>query len=173
MPDFKYILFDLTQYSDEEIKGEVHSRILLLLLKHIFDPDLFDKLPDILSLLAEVAKQDTGLQTIEALLRYLFSTIEDKNIGKIKNIVAKALTDEKGESVMTTIAERLRNEGIEQGLQQGIWQGIEMDLDIRFGVQGLKFMEKIRNIQDIQKLKSIMKAVKVVQNIDELDKMIN
>ena len=78
VPDFKYILFDLTQYTDEQIKGSVQTQLALLLLKYILDPDLFKKLPNILSLFSEIFHQDTGLQTIEVMLRYLFSTIEAK-----------------------------------------------------------------------------------------------
>jgi hypothetical protein len=78
VPDFKYILFDLTQYTDEQIKGSVQTQLTLLLLKYILDPDLFKKLPNILSLLSKIVHQDTGLQTIEVMLRYLFSTIEAK-----------------------------------------------------------------------------------------------
>jgi hypothetical protein len=70
--DFKYILFDLTQYTDEQIKGNVQTQLALLLLKYILDPDLFKKLPNILSIFSEIFHQDTGLQTIEVMLRYLF-----------------------------------------------------------------------------------------------------
>ena len=67
MLDFKYI-----QYTDEQIKGNVQTQLALLLLKYILDPDLFKKLPNILSLFSEIFHQDTGLQTIEVMLRYLF-----------------------------------------------------------------------------------------------------
>jgi predicted transposase/invertase (TIGR01784 family) len=187
IPDFKYILLDLSQRTDDQIKGEVQLRVTLLLLKYIFDPALFEKLPEILSLFSQILQQDTGLQTIETLFKYLYSTIEDKNMEKVKNLVKKTLSNDKGELTMGTIAEKFINEGIQKGMQQGIQQGmqkgiqqgmqkgiqqgmqqaIEMDLEIKFGDQGLTYMEKIRKITDIQELKRIMKAVKLMQSLDE------
>lgn len=39
VPDFSFVLVDLSRFSDEEIKGEVLCRVGLLLLKHAFSPD--------------------------------------------------------------------------------------------------------------------------------------
>ena len=169
MPDFKYILFDLTQYTDEQIKGNVQTQLALLLLKYILDPDLFKKLPNILSLFSEIFHQDTGLQTIEVMLRYLFSTIEEKNLDRVKNIVEQALSNEKGVSTMGTIAEKFINEGIQQGIQQAI----ELGLEIKFGDKGLLYAQKIKDITDIQKLQNIMKAIKTIKKLNELDQVIS
>jgi hypothetical protein len=173
VPDFKYILFDLTQYTDEQIKGNVQTQLALLLLKYILDPDLFKKLPNILSLLSKIVHQDTGLQTIEVMLRYLFSTIEEKNMDRVKNIVAQALSNEKGVSTMGTIAEKFINEGLQQGIQQGLQQAIELGLEIKFGDKGLLYAQKIKDITDIQKLQNIMKAIKTSKKLNELDQVIN
>ncbi len=54
IPDFKFNLYDLTRFSDDEIKGTVMARVMLLLFKHVFEPDLPDKLPGILSLMREL-----------------------------------------------------------------------------------------------------------------------
>ncbi|MCI5132322.1 MAG: Rpn family recombination-promoting nuclease/putative transposase, partial [Candidatus Electrothrix sp. EH2] len=40
IPDFNWQVHDLSVLSDEEIRGGVFDRITLLLLRHIFDPDL-------------------------------------------------------------------------------------------------------------------------------------
>ncbi|GAB6094229.1 hypothetical protein JCM14469_04810 [Desulfatiferula olefinivorans] len=42
IPDFKYILFDLPKYSDEQIRGTIIERLMILVFKHIFDSD-FDQ----------------------------------------------------------------------------------------------------------------------------------
>ena len=189
IPEFSYILFDLTQYSDDEIKGEVRARTALLLLKYIFDPALFKKLPDIFLLFSKILQQETGVQTIEALFRYLFSTIEEKDMDKVKDLVKQALSDEKGASAMGTIAEKFINEGMQQGMQQGIQKGmlqgiqkgmlqgmlqaIEMDLEIKFGSAGLKYARKIKNISDVQQIKKIMKTVKLANSLDELDQLLD
>ena len=54
MPGFEYLLYDLSEYSDEEIKGAVVLRVAFLLLKHIFSSDLPGKFPGILGLLKDL-----------------------------------------------------------------------------------------------------------------------
>ena len=180
MPDFNYILFDLTQYSDEQIKGKVQARVALLLLKYIFDPALFEKLPNILSLFAEIIQQETGLQTIEALLRYLYSTIEEKNVNRVKDIVQQALSDEKGASIMGTIAEKFINEGIqkgmlqgmeqgmEQGRQQGLIEGIALAVSSRFANDAHKIIPLIYQIKDTALLNKLVPYVISAKSADDL-----
>ncbi len=71
IPDFRYQLCDLSDYSDEEIAGEVLLQVallILLILKHVFDGDLNVRLPDVLSLLRELAQARSGLEYLEALV---------------------------------------------------------------------------------------------------------
>jgi len=77
IPDFKFEFYDLSRFTDEKIKGTVMARVMLLLLKHISDPDIVDKLPDILALMKELMEKETGLQYFETVLRYLFSTMDN------------------------------------------------------------------------------------------------
>lgn len=175
VPDFKYILLDLTRYSDEEIKGEVQARVLLLVLKHIFDTDIFQTLPDILSLFNEVMQQDTGLQTIETLLRYLFSTINDENVDKVKDMIENTLTQEKGGAIMGTIAEKYINEGMQQGMQQGMQEGsiiaareaVIEALELRFGNLPDAIKNKLNAINDPIKLKDLLRKAITIQRFDD------
>ena len=41
IPDFKFILLDLTQYTDEEIKGHVLAKAFMMALKHTSKGDIF------------------------------------------------------------------------------------------------------------------------------------
>jgi len=77
IPDFRYLLFDLTRFSDEEIRGTILVRVVLLMLKYVFNPAFEDKLPGIFRLFSDLLRQETGLQTLETLLRYLIANIED------------------------------------------------------------------------------------------------
>jgi len=122
IPDFRYILYDLSRYSDEEIRGAVIPKVALLLFKYVFDPDFRNRLPYIFSLMRDLSHPKTGLQYLETLLRYLFSTLEDIDLLEIKGMVEKEITEEQGGFIMT-LAEKLRNEGKEQGMQQGMQQG--------------------------------------------------
>ncbi len=71
MPDYRYLLCDLTTYTDEELKGEALLRVALMALKHVFRPELRERLPDLMGILRELARRETGLEYIETVLRYL------------------------------------------------------------------------------------------------------
>jgi len=86
IPDFQYLLWDASQYSDEEIKGKVVLRVALLLLKYIFREDLRENFPDI------------------------------------------------GGKIMPTIADLLREEGIQQGILQSAREAVIDILELRFEV---------------------------------------
>lgn len=177
IPDFKYILYDLSRYSDEEIKGSIIPRVVMLIFKHIFDPDLREKLPGFFSLMHDLLKQDTGLKYLETVLRYLFSTMDNITVDEIKNMVEQSLSEDKGGFIMT-LAEQLRDEGyrrgIEEGkelwLQQGMHRGIEIAIKLKFenDADFDKAMPLIRQIKDTSRLKDIEDAIKTSESVSEL-----
>ncbi len=124
IPDFSFMLHDLTHLSDEEIKGRVMLRVVQLLFKHIRDPDIMAKLPGILSLLRDVMDTETGMGSLVAVFKYLFNTIDDVRPEEIKDIVEKALSEKEGGLIMT-LAEKLRMEGREEGREEGESIGLE------------------------------------------------
>ena len=178
IPDFKYILLDLTPYSDRKIKGVLLCRAILLLFKHVRAPDFEERLGAILAMLNELKKSDNGFRYLEAIFRYLHSTA-DISSDKIKKIVNQNLDFEKGELFMT-IGERLRKEGFEQGIQQGIQQGvheglleaIDLGLLLRFEDQSQVLMKLVNQIDDVEKLRAIKDALKSVTNVSDLRSMI-
>ena len=70
-PDFRYALCDLTGLADTDIRGAVLLRITLWIMKHIADAQLAERLPEIIRLLRELSEQQTLLDYLETLLRYL------------------------------------------------------------------------------------------------------
>ncbi|MEE4355888.1 MAG: Rpn family recombination-promoting nuclease/putative transposase, partial [Desulfococcaceae bacterium] len=71
IPDFSYILCDLSRYEDHEIRGMLMLRIGLLVMKYIFREDLTDRLPEVLSLFQELMNQTTGVEYLKTVLTYL------------------------------------------------------------------------------------------------------
>jgi predicted transposase/invertase (TIGR01784 family) len=181
VPDFRYILFDLSLYPDEAIKGAVFNRVTLLLLKHVFDADFTERLPVIFSLLGELLEKETGMEYLETVIRYVFRTTENITAEKLKKIVETSLSEGKGEAVMTTLAEKYIEEGFQKGIQQGIQQGIlegllegiELGIGLKFGAQGVNLMPAIRQIKDPERLKAIKEAVKVAKSIEEIRQVIS
>lgn len=186
LPNFEYIVHDLTRYADDEIKGTVLSRVAMLLFKHIHDPDIFRKLPDIFALMQELLlTREHGLHTIEMLLRYVFNALEDITVTQLVTIAEHSL---QGDMVMT-LAEQLRregwtnglNQGINQGINQGLNQGyerglieaIELGVSLKFGDENaLKIMPVIRTIHDVSRLQALKDALKQIRQLQELNAMI-
>ncbi|MDM8542326.1 Rpn family recombination-promoting nuclease/putative transposase [Desulfococcaceae bacterium HSG9] len=177
-PDFKYILLDLTQYSDREIKGVLLCRAVLLLFKHIHAPDFEDRLGAIFAMLNELKKSDNGFRYLEAIFRYVYSTI-NMSPDEIIEIAMRSMASDKGGLIMTA-ADRLRKEGYEQGVQQGIRQGvqdglleaIDLGLSLRFEDQSQMLMKIVSQINDIDRLRTIKEALKSVKDVSELRSMI-
>ncbi len=197
-PHFRIQLCDLSRFRDEDIKGEIMFRASLLLLKHVFDENLREQLPEILGLMKELTRQPTGLKFLETVLRYVAS---GSRLSR-EEVVAVVTTQlrEGGEVLMGTFAEEYINiglqkgiqqgiqagiqQGIHQGIQQGIEQGhleglmegrregllagIELALQIKFGVEGLRALPEIRKIRDIDVLQAIHEALKTAGSIAEL-----
>jgi predicted transposase/invertase (TIGR01784 family) len=174
VPAFQYWLCDLSTFSDDELKGDVALRAAFLLLKHIFDPDLHERLPDIASLWYNLAQQPTALGYVEAMLRYLATASDRITERDLREAIEAVIPD--GDRMMMTIAQRWIDQGLQQGLQQGqqqglrlgLVQGITLGLDLKFGAEGLRLLPEIRKIEDIDVLTAIQEALKTVKTIDEL-----
>jgi hypothetical protein len=173
IPDFGFELYDLHRYTDDEIKGTIASRLALLLLKHIRDPDLDRKLPGIFALLRTLMEKETGLQWLEVVIRYLASARDDDDLSEdqIKEIVEQAISKDLGGFVMT-LAEKLRNEGELRGEIKGeikaFREGIELGITYKFPGDIDAVMTEVNKIDDPATLKEITKAVHTAKDISEI-----
>ncbi len=70
VPHFSYFLYDLSKFSDDEIKGTILSRVALLLFKHIYDEDFGEQFIRICKLLGELGEEKTALQFMRSILEY-------------------------------------------------------------------------------------------------------
>ena len=167
IPDFSYLLYDLSQYTDEEIKGIITLKVTLLLLKYIFNPEFPIYLRKILPLLKGLFDKKTGLEYIEAVFRYIFSATDNITVEEIKVMVEESISKDKGGEIMS-LAERLRQEGFQQGIKQGLLEAIELGLKLKFGTDGLKIYPEISRIDNVDTLKSIKEAIEIAKEIDEI-----
>lgn len=176
VPLFEYVLVDLSRYSDEEIRGTIMSRVTLLLLKHIFDADIEQRLPAILSLLRELLDKTSGLQYLETLLRYVASATDKIKKEQIVKIVEKTFEEMEGRNVVMTLAEQWINEGTEigkkQGYRQGLLEGMNWILRFRFGTDAATLMPMLQTIQDPETLKKIEQGFEQAQQLAEIKALI-
>ncbi len=121
-PRFEYALADLSRYADDDLRGGALLRASLFALKHVFDADLPQRLPELVRLVARVASSPTPLGAVEALLRYVCAASDRVEAADVSAVLAQVLPGE-GEEIMPTLAQRWIEEGREQGLQQGLREG--------------------------------------------------
>ncbi|MEM7180924.1 MAG: Rpn family recombination-promoting nuclease/putative transposase [Spirochaetota bacterium] len=109
-PDLSYIIYDLSPFSNEEIRGNVILRLSLSLLKNIFHPELPQRLPNILQLLCKIEQEDKANKIMEMTINYLLRASEKITIDKLKEIVEN-LPLKGAKNTMPTIAETLEEKG--------------------------------------------------------------
>jgi len=113
-----FILVDLSRYSDEELKLQAWTGVFQLMLKHIRDPDIMQRLGPLIPLMRIIEKESGGLAFLEIVFRYLFQAARVENINEVIEVAVKSLNKKTEEAVMT-IAEQLRAEGKNEGRQEG------------------------------------------------------
>lgn len=167
IPDFGFELYDLVRFTDEEIKGTIMVRVVQSLFKHVFDPDFRSKLPDILSLMKTLMDKETGLQYLETILRYLFSTMDDITPEIIKEIAEQALSRTEGEYAMT-LADKLRKEGEIRGLADAV----ELGMILKFPDHVGAVMAAVSEIKEREALKKIKEAIKTAKDVSEIMQLV-
>jgi len=180
IPDFRYRLCDLSGYSDEEIKGKVTLRVALLILKHIFDRELGERLPGILTLLQGLANTRSGLEHLATVLRYVSSAASQVSEKELHKAVEKAFP-QTGGALMATIAEQWINQGIKQGMKRGMKQGISQAareavldiLQVRFETVPHYIAAAVNQVSDPLLLKRLRKQAVVVASPEELEQVMS
>jgi len=171
IPDFTYLLYDLSHLSDDQIKGAVTLKAFLLLLKYIFHDDFRKQLFDMAYLFKELASKATGMEYLETFLRYIISATDKINEHDIKEILTKTVP-QGGDTIMPTIAEKWVQQGMQQGIRQGLLEAIQLGLELKFGAKGLSLYADICKIDDSARLRSIEKAIIIAKEVEEIKGLI-
>lgn len=151
IPNFEYSLQDVSHLPDEEIRGRVLVRILLNILKYIFNPELSHKLSGILQLFGEISDKTKLTEYFEVMLKYLTTSAKNLTDQDLKDSVAKALSE--GGEIMATIAEQWKREAKKETTMDIIKKSLKAGLPI-------PTIEKITGIpaEEINKFKQKMTA---------------
>lgn len=174
IPDFRYQLCDLSGYSDEEVVGEVTLRVALLILKHIFDGDLDERLSDISSLLQELAQASSALEYLEVVLRYLTAAATQLDKEDLQQMIENTFP----QPLPGSLAEEWVGQGVEQGIEQGIERGVlratrEAVLDIletRFATLSSAVAVIIAEIDDLSTLRKLRKQALTVTSLADFER---
>jgi hypothetical protein len=126
-PNYEYLLYDLSRYTDDEIKGGVINRIAIAMLRDIQGKDIkgiWEVLFRAAEYLRELEDKQTGIEYFETLMRYMFNARADLTRADFNSVVKKIETTyPEGSEVVMTLAEIFREEGMEKGIEVGAKQG--------------------------------------------------
>lgn len=119
VPDYEH---DITQYTDEDIKGEARVRILFTMFRDVQEAKDVQELLEItdkaVMYLQELDDKQAGIKYFETFMRYIFSAarkLTGKDADKIVQKVEKTYLE--GSDLAMTLADILREEGREEGLK--------------------------------------------------------
>ena len=133
IPNYRYLLYDFSKFSDEAIKGEVRNRIAIMLMRDIQGKsieNILEILYEAAELLQQLEDKDTGLEYFETLVRYVFGARMDFQKNSYSRLVKKIETTyPEGSDLIMTLAERFREEGHKRGIEEGLKQGLEQGLE--------------------------------------------
>ena len=118
VPNFEYLLYDLSIYSDEDIKGSEQTRIMLTLLCDILtktgDP-LRQSIYNALYYLNNLEDKQTGVGYLETMMRYIFSVAQDLTETDVQQMIQQLESNHmKGSELAMTLAEMWRDEGMQK-----------------------------------------------------------
>ncbi|KJS49061.1 MAG: transposase [Peptococcaceae bacterium BRH_c23] len=130
LPDFSYLLYNISRYSNADIKGSVKLQIFLKLLRDIFEQDytvFLKTLEESIMAFNQLENQGNGLEYFETFIRYIMNARNDLEFQTVYEL-AKESSLERSEVIMT-IAEKLITEGMEKGIEKGMEKGIEKGIE--------------------------------------------
>jgi predicted transposase/invertase (TIGR01784 family) len=173
LPDFQYVLWDASAYADENITGIVILRSTLLLFKYIVRPELRERLPGIFGLLNTFITKRRGLEYLETMLKYILSASPTDAISyeELKRTVDEAFP-QIGGTVMPTIADVLREEGLTKGIIQTAREDVIDNLEVRFGTVPLALKEEIQGISDPVFLKHLHRQAIQVPSLKDFEALL-
>ncbi len=127
VPDYEYLLYDLSRYTNEEIKGEVQLRILLTIFRDVFTKDNKAIIETVLRAaehLGKLENQQTGIEYFETFMKYILNASRKLTKEDVEDIIKKVEANyPEGSEVVMTLAEQFREEGELKGELKGELRG--------------------------------------------------
>lgn len=126
-PNFRYQIYDLSQFSDDDIKGNAQLAITISIFRDIFQKNSQEFLETIIraaQAMNELEEKETGIQIFETCMRYILNAGPQLSKNQLATVLKQIeQTYPEGSEVTMTLAEVLRNEGLEEGRKEGRKEG--------------------------------------------------
>ena len=123
VPDYQYLIYDISKYTDQEIKGEARVKILFTMFRDVQKAGNVQELLVIIdkavTYLQELDNQQAGIEYFETFMRYIFSAAKNLTKENVDELVRKIEnTYTEGSEFVMTLADIWREEGEAQGVRK-------------------------------------------------------
>ncbi len=184
IPNYEYLMYDITGYTDEQIKGAVELQIFIKIAKAVStnDTELIKKvLIEAAMYYGKLEKASGKAEYFEILLTYVSNTNVDFTKEDLHTVMIEVeRVYPEGSDIVSSLAERLREEGRLEGIEKGIEKGerktliknVTTLLTIKFGAIPEDMKEKILKL-DTTTLNLILTEIFRYENLDEIKKYLN
>jgi hypothetical protein len=176
IPNFTYVLVDLSPRGDAEVKGRVLTRLVQLAMRGIFSGAPVERLTELIALIAQIEDRTTAMEILESLLRYYV-----QGTRQVDEPTACALLQphSDGDPIMQTFIERYIEQGKQQGMELGLERGRQegrlegeaaillRQIDRKFGTPSEAVQERIASA-DQDALLRWSERILTAENIDAL-----
>src|SRR5699024_4716872 len=175
IPNFEYLLYDLSEYSGEDIKGNVIIHIYQLIVREIvysnhqnFPPTIYKAV----ELLKKLEDQEKGIDYLETFMRYVFSVHKDLPKKDAKQVIHRLRkTYPEGSDVIVTLAEQFIEEGKAKGKAEGKAEALveitTKQLTKKFGDLPEDMKESI-SCQDVSTLENILDHIFDFEQLEDV-----
>jgi predicted transposase/invertase (TIGR01784 family) len=143
-------LIDLSQIPDNEITQHKKAALLEMVMKYITHKNLEQVLSKLTQILDKL-DQTNDHHYVLVMLKYLLGCGKAEKVNPILTQLQAHLTPTLRKEVMT-IAEHLKQEGIEQGRQEGIQEGTEKGIELEKRLLAKKLLQENLPIATIAKV---------------------
>lgn len=148
IPDFEYLLRDVSLRGGEEIKGGPRLRTGLSLMRYIFSDDLGQRLPAIFRNLREMKWADV-LEYLQTLLAYLSKAGRKVRKEEVDDAMLELLPKEEigteapfAQSWIQEGMEKGRKKGIEEGIEKGREEGVQTGQHLGMASLSLRLVQR-------------------------------
>lgn len=180
VPNYEYLLYDLSKYTDEEIKGEAQLRIILSLFRDIFTKDnrkIKHTVIRAIEYLRELEDKQTSIEYFETFMKYILNVGQKLTKKDIDDIITRIENSyPEGSEVVMTWAEQLREEGKLKGIEEGEVRALsktairlltkkfgQLPVEVRTKLQSLDIVTLEIIIDEILEYKSLEDTMKYLQ----------
>ncbi|MGO1479227.1 Rpn family recombination-promoting nuclease/putative transposase [Senegalia sp. (in: firmicutes)] len=161
IPNFEYLLFDLSQWQKKDIRLQAENMIAIKALsksRHASKEEAIEILIEAIELINRTEEKDIVTYYVSECIKYMLSIRDDISEKEMEKIADK-ISIEGGELVMS-VAERLRKEGEERGIEIGEERGAKKER-IKLAKDMIENSEPLEKI--IQYTKLDIKEIEIIK----------